>query len=1094
MPQYDGSIRINTQINTQNASSQLMSLENRIVKTADKIAELRSKMDSLRNTKVPTEEYAKLQKDIEKAAQKIGQLKAQQESLKSSGNMFSDDWKKLSEQAQEASLNIRNIKQEMEALKSAGTATKQVPTEEYAELEKKLESSRNFLARFTDEQNRLTAAGKEFTSEWRELSQYIEHESSLIREIEQQMQSLKDSGKATKEVPTEEYAQLQKHLEKWRATENAIIAEQQKLRELGKQFTSEWNNSANRIRETRAQISSISAVMKDLEDKGKAFTAGGETEEYARLEQQLGYLQNDYEVLQQRQKEVSARNGEAVSGFKRLVDAAKSALKKMIGSFSGFNKTVKSTNASLKSALKTILKYGLGIRSVYALINKFRTAVKEGFANLAQYSTPVNESLSMLKSSLTQLKNSLATAFAPILTTIAPLLKTLIDMISQAATYVGMFIATLTGASTFTKAIAVQEDYAASLEKTGSAAKKAAGALAKFDDLDVLAKPTSGGGGAGAGQVPVEDMFEEVPIESEIVSLADRFKEIMSSLFAPLKEAWSHDGVSVMDSWKHALQEMQNLMSDIGRDFLTMWNEEATVQMFSDMVHIAEDIGAVIGNLAHSLDEAWNKNQIGLSILENIRDIFAIIIEHIRNAADATVVWSENLDFYPLLESVNGLLEALKPLTDTIGEGLEWFWTNVLLPMAGWTIEDAIPAFLDMLSSALDLLNSVLDVFKPLGVWLWENFLQPLGEWAGEAIISAMETITDLLTKLGDWISDHSEAIQKFISIAAPVAGIVLAIANAGTILSAAVGILSGVLAALTSPITLIVAGIAALAAGFVYLYEQSEDFRNLIDGLGERIKALWEEHLKPLFDNLVEMFGLIGEALLFMWEERVKPLIDWLVDVLVPTITDICGIVIQVVEDAIAFVTDIINGIIEIVNGVINILIGIAKGDWQRVWDGFAGVIQGVADVIKSIINAIIGTVEGVANAVVAAVNTMIRAINSISIDIPGGQHIGFNLSEVPKVSIPRLANGAVIRGGNPFMAILGDQPAGRTNIEAPLATIEQGLENVLDRRGGYGQGNISMNLTLNCNGEDFAHAFIPDVLSELGRLGYNVEVLGTN
>ncbi len=39
------------------------------------------------------------------------------------------------------------------------------------------------------------------------------------------------------------------------------------------------------------------------------------------------------------------------------------------------------------------------------------------------------------------------------------------------------------------------------------------------------------------------------------------------------------------------------------------------------------------------------------------------------------------------------------------------------------------------------------------------------------------------------------------------------------------------------------------------------------------------------------------------------------------------------------------------------------------------------------------------------------------------------------------------------------------------------------------------SLHLTLNCNGEDFAHAFIPDVLSELGRLGYNVEiVLGTN
>ncbi|MDE6622734.1 MAG: hypothetical protein K2K74_20025, partial [Lachnospiraceae bacterium] len=506
-------------------------LANRIVKTADKIASLRAKMDSLRDAKIPTQEYKKLQNDIEKATSKLKQLKLQQASLKSSGNMFSDDWKKVSEQAQEASANIHNIKQEMDALKSAGTAVKQVPTEEYAELSRRLENAKAQLEGFATRQKEMKETGRDFmqglaeqaqeastniqniqkemrslestgrttteeytelqihlgkwqeiqnnvasqqrafAEEWKSLPDYIKHSTSVVRDLEQKMQALRDSGKATKTVPTEEYAQLQSQLQKWQENARAIEAEQEKLRQSGKQFTSEWNNSANKIREARAQISSISTAMKDLENKGKAFTAGSETEEYAQLERQLGYLQNDYEVLQQRQREVIARNRETVSSFRRLADVAKNALKKMIGSIGSLNKSVKSTNVSMKSALKTILKYGLGIRSVYVLINKFRTAVKEGFANLAQFSAP--ESLSMLKSSLTQLKNSLATAFAPILTTIAPLLKTLIDMISQAATYVGMFIATLTGASTFTKAIAVQEDYAASLNKTGSAAKKA---------------------------------------------------------------------------------------------------------------------------------------------------------------------------------------------------------------------------------------------------------------------------------------------------------------------------------------------------------------------------------------------------------------------------------------------------------------------------------------------------------------------------------------------------------------------------------------------------------------------------------------------
>lgn len=60
-----------------------------------------------------------------------------------------------------------------------------------------------------------------------------------------------------------------------------------------------------------------------------------------------------------------------------------------------------------------------------------------------------------------QLKNSLATAFAPILTVVAPILSKFIDMLSTAASYVSMFFSFLSGKSTYTRAIAVQKNYAA---------------------------------------------------------------------------------------------------------------------------------------------------------------------------------------------------------------------------------------------------------------------------------------------------------------------------------------------------------------------------------------------------------------------------------------------------------------------------------------------------------------------------------------------------------------------------------------------------------------------------------------------------------
>src|SRR5699024_7146702 len=123
----------------------------------------------------------------------------------------------------------------------------------------------------------------------------------------------------------------------------------------------------------------------------------------------------------------------------------------------------------------------------------------------------------------------------------------------------------------------------------------------------------------------------------------------------------------------------------------------------------------------------------------------------------STSDWALTLDFTPLLNSINKLLLSLQPLTKGIGEGLEWFWNNVLLPMTGWTISEAIPAFINMLSSGIGFLNDVILALQPLGIWFWENFLQPMGNWAGELIISALQTITDLLTRFGDWVTEHQE-------------------------------------------------------------------------------------------------------------------------------------------------------------------------------------------------------------------------------------------------------------------------------------------------------------------------------------------------
>ena len=110
-----------------------------------------------------------------------------------------------------------------------------------------------------------------------------------------------------------------------------------------------------------------------------------------------------------------------------------------------------------------------------------------------------------------------------------------------------------------------------------------------------------------------------------------------------------------------------------------------------------------------------------------------------------------------------------------------------------------------------------------------------------------------------------------------------------------------------------------------------------------------------------------------------------------------------------------------------------------------------------KNIGNGLIGGIEGAINGVISMFETMLNwivgGLNKISFNVPdwvpglGGKTFGFNLAKVQfgRVSIPRLAKGAVIPPNREFMAVLGDQKHG-TNIEAPLTTIQEAVAIVME------------------------------------------------
>lgn len=337
------------------------------------------------------------------------------------------------------------------------------------------------------------------------------------------------------------------------------------------------------------------------------------------------------------------------------------AFKKLIP---GMNKAKQANNGlggSLKGGLKTIMKYAFGIRSLYALVNKLRKAMKEGFQNLAQYSGETNASLSMLMSSLTQFKNSLAAAFAPILNAAAPMLNLLIQKIISVLDAFGQLTAALTGKGTYVKAKKVQQDYAASLADAADNADEATKSNEKyqrsimgFDQINKLdddsSSESSGDKADKPGLTPA-DMFETVPVEGRIKGLANKIKEAWKN--ADFTEIGSILGSKLKSALEGIPWEgIQNTAAKLGKSLATLINGFVEVP----------GLGRTIGD---TIAQAINTGLIGL------------------NAFAENLHWASVGKF--IADGINGALEGIDWKTalsaaSHIGSGLADLLNNILTP------------------------------------------------------------------------------------------------------------------------------------------------------------------------------------------------------------------------------------------------------------------------------------------------------------------------------------------------------------------------------------------------------------------------------
>lgn len=1034
-------------------------------------------------------------------------------SLNKQANAFS----KLNDQYREQEKRVEQLKE-----KVAELGKQQIPTDEYKEIQAQIESAKTQMDKLVYAQEKFVAlGGSEDSKKYKSYQYDIDQLAKTIDDANKELQELEQNGEAFSsalggEPPTYKYKELESEL---KSLSQAIDVAKAKWDELRASNTGGINDEE--IKSTLENLdllyekySAVEAKMREKEKFGTDVIKTEPTKEAAAAMEKLAQEEEKLASINDRLKTSyddvkdsidSYSNSANNSATKNTADNASKLAKsneKIADSGKKAANSLKETGSAAgnaKNGIMTLLKYGLGIRSLFVLFNKLRSAVVAGMSNLAQESGSTNSAISMLWGSLERLKNSLATAFAPILTAIAPILSKFIDMLSTAATYVSMFFSILSGKKTYTRALAVQKDYAASLSDTASSAEDVADAtndaadaadaaaeatekyLSPLDDLHKMdsksdsgsgsggggKSPGAGGGGGGTGSAP---MFTEEQIPNAFL---DNLQKVFD-LLKKIKDLFMSGFWDGLGDYKPQLAELKKDLASIKRNLAEIFTDPEVVgaaKRFAESV--IYNLGVVAGSIA----------SVGLTLAVNLVGGFESYL-------------SRNKD------------RVKKFLVDIFNVGTE------MADQFGLIAKTIAEVFANTFGTqtAQDLTGNIIGIFATLGGLAVEIFSryerdkmylisQP---WIDnkdkitEAINNTIAPIQHLAQVIEDFLNDTSDKIIAFYDES-------------------------------VKPF------IDDFESGCASILETLLDLYNsyvvpIIDEWGTRLEDLINGPLTDFVDKFLDVCAKIIDALQQIWNNVLVPIINWILQNVIPLLAPVVQWLGDAAIDLLGAAVEMANGILDMLGGLIDFLVGVFTGDWKKAFSGAGQIAQGFADtcgaviewigdyiltpfmslvkklfsvdwvkyfgvagiapqVLCDLIKSIFGTMKNVfigimnfikyaftgdwrnawqsvknifssimsgigdvvrapINGIISMVNQAIGAINNLIRGVNRIPHVN-----IPTIGrIPHLASGAVIPPNQEFLAMLGDQKSGN-NIEAPEGLIRK----IVREESGKGNGSYT-------------------------------------
>lgn len=721
----------------------------------------------------------------------------------------------------------------------------------------------------------------DMSSQLMQLENRMEKTARKAQQLEAALREMENQ-----KIPTDEYKEVQDQIQKAQDKLSGLNDRMEKFLELGgKKSSSTFKNMQYDMADLENTIAYARGELEAMEEDGTAFKDVKATEEYKKLSAQLRDTNNEMKVLSKRHDEI--------------MNKASKMAKKTSGLFS-------TLLSRLKGIALSLLIFNWITKAFNGMVDSFKT----GIQNMARYSGSFNEKMSALKSSVETMKNALGTLAAPIVSMVTPALARLCDWLTKAINAMNQFIALLNGQSTWTRAKQQQVDYAKSLEKTSGVAKKAAGALAAFDDLNVLQIDSDSGGGSADS---VAGMYEEVQVSDKMASKMEKLRDLVSQIKEEIGVGWKNAFEKLGIDGQ--IQNIRDNITSIKSSFIDIFSADSVKEAAGNFaITFAFGLGTIAASFV----------SIGATIAQNLTGGIKKYLDDNKEDIKDHLVQMFDIGADILLLAATAAA-AFALIFSTFGSDSGQLLTANLIQMFS-------DAFLSVSSIAAQFADDILHL-------LLNPFVNNQDDIATavQGIIDVLAlfsgTVSDIVGQVGDGFNSlYSNYISPFID-------------------------------SFTSDISDLLG---------VFLDFWNDSMQPVLMEWAAMFDDTYQSHLLPMIDAFMELLGVLIEYIQLFWENYLKAPLQWIVANLLPILKPILEILMSQVKMAADIIADIITTLLNVIKGVFAILGDLVNGDWKKLWKDAWQIVKDIVNGILSIVESMTNGIVDAINALIRFYNSL--------------------------------------------------------------------------------------------------------------------------